>query len=401
MGAQKKYSLGIIDPSDYSRGKKFGGSSGFVRNILPNLKSQQVTIFGIGLNSTVPWHTVILEKNLKFIPVFNLSFPSKVPMRLKCLLHYFRNRRKILNSGVDILYVHSPECCLPFLYKNKNIPIIYHQHGSANPVLRSKYAYGRSTIFRDLFEIIAKNIYKRADWIIAIDQQCFSQAVENGAAKKATLLMNAVNMKQFYPNDVLRLEARQRLCLSEDKYVIMYAGRLERTKGADKLLACIPFMAAQGFPFHIYLAGDGTYKSALEKYVFQNNYNEWVTFLGQVPHSNLPCYYNMADILVLPSEMEGVPMVILEALACGTPVVASKVGGIPDIVFKGVNGMVLDDLSPGNLSLAISNIHKENLNRQKIAQSVQKFSSSNFVIALDAISKKILDGKTIKNALQN
>ena len=346
MVVQRKYSLGIIDPSDYSRGKKFGGSSGFIRNILPHLQSHQVTIFGIGLNSTVPWQTVVLENNIKFIPVCNLKFPSTIPMRLKCLSNYFHNRKRILNSGMDLLYVHSPECCLPFLYNNSDVPVIYHQHGSANPVVRSKYAYGRNTFFQNLFEITAKIIYKRAAWIIAIDQQCFSQAVQNGAGEKATLLMNAVNMKQFYPNNELRLETRKRLGLNDDKFAIIYAGRLEKAKGADKLLACIPFMKAEGISFHIFLAGEGTYRPVLEKYVVDNQYDEWVTFLGQVPHGNLPVYYNMSDLLVLPSEMEGVPMVILEALACGTPVVASQVGGIPDIVTQGVNGAVLNDLSP-------------------------------------------------------
>ena len=122
-------------------------------------------------------------------------------------------------------------------------------------------------------------------------------------------------------------------------------GRLEQPKGPGRLLECIPFLNDQGLNFHIFLAGDGTYRAHLENYVVRNRFETQVTFLGHVSHVELPLYYNMSDVLVLPSEMEGVPMVILEALACGTPVVASNVGGIPDLVTNNVNGIVLDDLS--------------------------------------------------------
>ena len=120
---QTKCALGIIDPTDYSNGKALGGASGFVRSILPYLK-QQVTVFGIGLNGNVAWQSHYLEPNASFIPICNLQSPSKIPMRLKVLINYFRHRKRILNSGVDVLYIQMPECCLPFLYNNNDIPIL-------------------------------------------------------------------------------------------------------------------------------------------------------------------------------------------------------------------------------------------------------------------------------------
>ena len=91
----------------------------------------------------------------------------------------------------------------------------------------------------------------------------------------------------------------------------------------------------------------------MQKTLLKNNFSDNITFLGHVSHEDLPSYYNMADILTLPSDMEGIPMVILESLACGTPVVSSNVGGIPDIIANGINGIVLDDLSPDQLASAI------------------------------------------------
>ena len=98
------------------------------------------------------------------------------------------------------------------------------------------------------------------------------------------------------------------------------------------------------------------------------HYDASVTFLGHVPHEELSYFYNMADVLVLPSDTEGVPMVILEALACGTPVVASNVGGIPDIIVDGINGIVLDDLSPEKLTSAIIDILSKKLEREEISK---------------------------------
>jgi len=326
-----KYRLGIIDPGDLLKDIG-GGTTGFVASILPYLSPQEVTIFGISSNSALPWKTYNLLRNVEFIPISKLKSPSKIPMRLKCLLSYFRHRKKILETALDVLYVHSPECCLPFLFFNRDVPVIYHQHGSANPVVRSKYAYARNDMFQAIFRKILKLIYIKADWIIAIDRLCFAQAVQNGAGKKTSLLMNAVDTEKFKPNTASNIEARNRMGIEKDCYVILFVGRLEKPKGPGRLLDCIPFLNTQGLNCRIFFAGDGTYRRYLENYVIRNRLDAQVTFLNQVSHDVLPIYYNMADVLVLPSEMEGVPMVTLEALACGTPVVASNVGGIPDLV---------------------------------------------------------------------
>ena len=86
-------------------------------------------------------------------------------------------------------------------------------------------------------------------------------------------------------------------------------------------------------------------------------------------------------------------MVILEALACGTPVVASKVGGIPSIIVNHVNGIVLDDVSPVNLAAAIKEVYSLDLHRQPIADSVQQHNSYQFVAKLEKIIKQLIQVK--------
>lgn len=392
MTAQQKkriYRLGIVNPGDFLN-ETSGGTTGFITSILPYLNSHEVTIFGVSISGGMPWNTINLRKNILFVPVAILKSGSKIPMRLKCLLSYFRNRKRIIKTGVDILYIHSPECCLPFLFFNRDIPVIFHQHGSANPVVRSKYAYARNRLFKGIFENILKIIYKRADWIVAIDRLCNAKAVQHRAGKKTSLLMNAVDTEKFKPNIAARIERRNRLGIDENCYAIFFVGRLEKVKGPEHLLECIPFLKAQGLNCHIFFAGDGTYRRNLVDYVIRKHLDSEVTFIGQVSHDSLPLYYNMADVLVLPSEMEGVPMVILEALSCGTPVVASNVGGIPDFVINNINGTVLYDITAKSLAAAIINICTANLNRQAISETVQKFSSSIFVSTLLDIIANII-----------
>ena len=384
-----KYRMGIIDPGNFLEGIQ-GGTSGFIASILPYLSSNQVTIFGMGNNGAVPWRSYSLRKHIEFVPITSVKSPTKIPMRLKCLLSYFRYRKKIIEASVDVLYVHSPECCLPFLFYNRNIPVIFHQHGSANPVVRSKYAFGRNRLFQGIFDSISKLIYKKVDWIIAIDRLCLAQAVQNGAGNKTSLLLNAIDTVQFKPNTAARAETRNHLGIEKDCCAILFVGRLEKPKGAGYLLECIPFLKSVGLNFHIYLAGDGSYKKHFENYVVRNRFETQVTFLGQVSHNELPLYYNMADILVLPSEMEGIPMVILESLACGTPVVASNVGGIPDLIVNGNNGIILDDLNPERLASAIIDALRLDVSPKQISESVAELSADRFVSSLNQIICNLL-----------
>jgi glycosyltransferase involved in cell wall biosynthesis len=381
------YNLGIINPSDFIEGVG-GGATGFIAGIIPHIQAENVIIFGIGKNKAIPWVYTSINEKVKFVPICRLKYPSKIPMRLKSMLYYFRFRRRILNSGIDLLYIHMPECCLPFLF-NKKIPVIYHQHGSGNPVALSKFLYARSYFFRSVYELILKLIYKRADWIIAIDRLCYKKAIKNGAEEKTKLLMNAIDTKKYKPDGTSRQSKRQEYGIEPEKYVILFVGRIEKTKGVFRLISCISHLNSKKVNYRIFFAGDGSYLQNAKNYIEEKYLKNFVTFLGRVDHEKLPLYYNMADVLVLPSDMEGVPMVILESLSCGTPVVASRVGGIPDIVKHGQNGFLVDDLSPENLTSIIINTLQMKNDRKMISETVRPFSANEFIVQFNKIIKKL------------
>src|SRR5207253_11234672 len=100
-----------------------------------------------------------------------------------------------------------------------------------------------------------------------------------------------------------------------------------------------------------------------------------VLFLGHVPHEEMSKIYNTADVLLLTSEMEGTPMVILEALACGTPVVTTPVGGIPVLVKNDENGLLLADTSPSAIACAVQQCLNYRWDRAALAFSIRDWSS--------------------------
>lgn len=385
-----KYSIGIVCPSDFVMPQPFGGARGFVENMISELQYPAV-IYGIGINGSTPWKPIFVKPHVRFIPISDFKYPSAIPMRLKSLFGYLRFRRRILQSGIDILYVHSPECVLPFLFCNRHVPIVFHQHGSGNALARSKFAWGRCRALERLFDLILREIHKRADWIILIDQFCLEQAKSNGAEDRVSLLMNAVDNKKFTPNEESRRRMRKNLGFADELYVILFAGRLEEIKRVDRVIDSMSHLRSEEVSFYLCVAGDGSLKRHLEKYVTRGHLQSSVVLLGTVPHDDLAHYYNMADVLVLPSEMEGVPMVLLEALACGTPVIASMVGGIPEFVVNGVNGVLLNDVSPKTIAAAIKQVRSHDFSRQAIADSVRPYSSTQFVVELEKIMRKITE----------
>lgn len=375
--------IGIIVTNDFVKRLPFGGASGFIQNIMHTLGGR-VVLFGAAVNGTSVWQPYQLGKQVEFIGCYPQTIPSRFPLRLQALWGYLRNRRRILASGVDLLYVHSPECALPFLFGGQRLPVVFHQHGSGNPVTTATFRWARNGLLERLFDWIHGTIYQRSAWIIAIDRFCLDQTLAHGAGDKTSLLMNAVDRDQFRPDADLRNTMRQALSCRDDEFVLFFVGRLEEIKQLDRLIAALPLVRAF-MPVRLLVAGDGSHRPRLESLVAELGLGELVTFLGKVSHDRLPGYYNLADALVLPSRMEGVPMVILESLACGTPVIATAVGGIPDLVRNGENGQLLDAAEPATIALALQTVAARGWDRQQVADTVRPWGAGEVAAHLSGI----------------
>lgn len=380
--------IGIVVPNDFVKRLPFGGASGFLQNVVATL-DYPVVIFGAGANGTALWASRQLTDNASFVATYSLTFPTSYPLRMRALQGYLLNRRRILSYGVNLLYVHSPECALPFLFGRHRLPVVFHQHGSGNPVETAKYAWARNGPLLSLFDHMHRFIYRRSDWVVAIDRLCMEQAVCNGARKKVSLLMNAVDREKFRPDQAARTSMRTLHGCRQEDTVLLFVGRLEEVKQIDHILEGI---ALSNWPQRnrLFLAGEGTQHAFLQKTTEKLGLEDLVTFLGKISHDRLPGYYNMADALLLPSKMEGVPMVVLEALACGTPVIASAVGGIPDLVKHGENGLLLSPPTPQAIAAAIEELPRLQKERGLISATVARWDAVEVGAELSAIFHRLM-----------
>ena len=128
--------------------------------------------------------------------------------------------------------------------------------------------------------------------------------------------------------------------------LVGYIGRFGEDKGATNFVEAVGKIVKPDDIEFLMLGGSNTELSKIEEILKKNNLRHKVRLVGLIPHQNIPDYLNKLKLLVLPSYGEGLPVTILEAMACGTPVLATPVGGIPDVIRDGETGFILEDSSP-------------------------------------------------------
>ena len=123
---------------------------------------------------------------------------------------------------------------------------------------------------------------------------------------------------------------------------VLYVGNLKADKGVMELYQGFAQIAASQPQLHLVYAGTGAMKAAIEQQAQRDGLTQRVIWLGSVAHDDLPAWISHAQLLALPSYAEGVPNVVLGAMACGTPVLATRVGGIPEVVNEAICGVLIE-----------------------------------------------------------
>jgi len=208
--------------------------------------------------------------------------------------------------------------------------------------------------------------------IMAVSEAMRSEMVKLGASPgKVRTIPNGIS-EDFEPMD--RGDARLLLNLDGDKSpgkYVLYCGRLSAEKGVSYLVQAVALLRGRGIPVKLNLVGDGPERPMLQQMVEQLGLEKDVHFFGEVPHKDIPAYMSAADIFCLPSVREGWPNVLMECLACGTPAVASSVGGIPEIVRNEDMGLLVPKEDAAALAEALDRAINKTWDRKAISEIIR------------------------------
>lgn len=214
----------------------------------------------------------------------------------------------------------------------------------------------------------------KADKVIAVSGAMKNAIVSLGIdERKVSVIPNGVDCRKFYPAS--KCWARARIGLSENVKVILSAGRLVPVKGFDLLIRAFKMLVdgGMGENLNLIIVGDGRERQRLQSLIAELQLETHVRLAGVVPHADLNVWYNAADVFCLCSRREGWPNVILESIACGTPVVATAVGGIPEIIRSNSIGFLTEREVP-EVAATLGRALGTNWRREEIVQYARELT---------------------------
>ena len=235
-----------------------------------------------------------------------------------------------------------------------------------------------------------REIAKTADRIVGFSEHEKSILINSYEAPsdRVSVIPCGVDIELFRP--YTDLSAKKQLGLT-NMTVLLYVGRLEPLKGIDVLLKAASIMEHSANLKVLIIGGDDDQDQELcrlKTLAEELNVSDKVIFLGRIEQNELPVYYNAADICVVPSFYESFGLVALEAMACGTPVVASRVGGLASIVKNNITGLLISWRFSETFADAIDSILANETNRKYMSDQSRTLA---LYLSCDSVAQKLIE----------
>ncbi len=342
--------VGSYFPPDY------GGIESHIYYLSKELvkRGHDVTV----LTSSSPSHDVCSEEVKDGISVKRLWTPFIVlgfPFMPALLYHVLRGDADIVHAHINSPTVVDQAALGSWL---RGFPLIVTYHADLVPEdIGLTYAALRGGI-----SWLYENLLKRFDLEVAsrivATTPLYAESSESlaGYLEKVSIVPNGVDLEMFRPSlDVS--DIRRRLGFKEER-ILFFTGRLVPYKGLDYLLAAFSRLCETRDDIRLVVLGNGPLMSDLRRQVQMFDLEGAVRFIGSVSERDLPRFYAASDIVVIPSRSrsEGFSIAALQGMACGKPVVATRVGGVPFLVRDGKTGIIVEPKSVEQLSTAISRL---------------------------------------------
>jgi len=273
-------------------------------------------------------------------------------------------KKYLCEQKIQILHTHNYKSDIlgAVAARWAGIPAVATAHGFTD-MNRAVSGYER------LDRFVLRSFFKKV--IVVTDKM-----LPNFSRKKKMLISNGINIQRFAWGEQKRAEFRSRYKIAATDFVIGTVGRLSPEKNQMLLLQAAEHMCAAHPQLKFLLVGNGPEEKKLKDFVKEKGLTDKIIFTGLLPDSS--AVYPGMDIFTLTSLTEGVPLTILEAMAAHVPVVATKVGGVADIIQDGVTGLLV---RPGSVEILISQFQlllSSSEERHALSQRAFAFVKENF-----------------------
>jgi len=226
--------------------------------------------------------------------------------------------------------------------------------------------------------IIGKSVLKHANKVITVSKETMKYVLKLGADKtKMSVIYNGVDTDYFRP--VNKGESREKLGLPKNRKIILSIRRLVYKNGLDTLIESVPLLTRDHPDLLFVVAGKGPSRKLIEDRIKELGIDANIKLTGFVPDRLLPVYYDAADYFILPSASgEGLPLVLLEAMACGLPVIATTVGGTPEIIKHMKNGVLVPPRNPEAMAETMAKLLSEERLGATIGEEARRIVEDRF-----------------------
>ena len=280
-------------------------------------------------------------------------------------------RRELVKLG-NLDFIHAPEyVSTGIIAPTSSIPTVLTTPGNIYERIASG-ANPFDPIMTAVLKACAHSSARRCLMIAAISQDMERWWRQTGApAERVEVIPHGVDTDVFHHSE----HAARELGLSDDRINLLYVGRLSPEKNVSLLIRAVGKLNDVAWEpnFQLHLVGTGPQEQELRSLVTRLRLGTQVVFHGRLPLADLPRWYSAADAVVLPSKSEGLPRVMLEAMACGTPFIGTRISGVVDHIRDGENGFIVDSDDEPALALRLRVVREQPLHARQIGRRGQEY----------------------------
>jgi glycosyltransferase involved in cell wall biosynthesis len=316
------------------------------------------------------------------------------------LLAAVRLARLIRRERPHILHTHTAKAgaigrVAGLLAGRARPPIVVHTfHGH---VLRGYFGPVRARVFR----LLERWLAYLADALVAVSPEVRDDLVALGVApreKFAVIRLGIELDERISSNGDLRAEARRAMGIPPEAFTVGWIGRMTGVKRTDDLLQAFKLLVDRGVDAMLCLVGDGPDRAEVERRANALGIVRRCLFVGY--QEDVSPFYAAFDTFVLPSANEGTPVTVIEALAAGRPVVATRVGGLPDLLDDGVEGFLVppgavDELVERLAQLAVDPELRDRMGAAARMRMPQRYAVARLLDDMDAFYRSLLEAKRV------